>query len=237
MSATPPDGPRLQAGDGTAPASAWALLAAEDLRALAWLHREERSPQVLQSLLESGFPATLSLVAPEQAEVQAMAQALVELEGATGSSASCSADDLAADYADIYLSHALRASPCESVWRDEDHLLLQGPTFAVRNFYRRHGVQVADWRQMSDDHLCHELDFVALLLQRGEPREAARFMQAHLMTWLPDFSERVAMRAATAFYAALAVLTRACCEACQAQLPKVTPLPPLRPSATANQCG
>lgn len=53
-----------------------------------------------------------------------------------------SVDELAADYAAIYLTHALRASPHESVWRDDDHLMLQGPTFAVRAFYRRHGVQV-----------------------------------------------------------------------------------------------
>lgn len=232
MSAQPPGGHKPQDVAGT-----WALLAAEDLRALAWLQCEERHPDVLLALLDSGFPGTLSLVRPDQPEVQSMVQALAGLKSGGGDASTRSANELAADYAAIYLSHALRASPCESVWRDEDHLMLQGPTFAVRAFYRRHGMQVADWRQMPDDHLCHQLNFVAMLLQKGEHREAARFMQAHLMTWLPEYSARVALRAATPFYAALAVLTQASCAACLARLPQVTPLPPLLPLAVPGHCG
>ena len=52
-------------------------------------------------------------------------------------------DDLDADFAGIYLTHALRASPCESVWLDEENLMMQGPSFAVRDCYRRHGLSVA----------------------------------------------------------------------------------------------
>jgi TorA maturation chaperone TorD len=215
----------------------WELLAAEDLRALAWLHQVERSPEVLRAMFESGFPVTLSLVSPDQAESLAMVEALAAMEGDNGTSASNSADELAADFADIYLTYGMRASPFESIWRDEDHLMLQGPTFAVRDFYRRHGIHVSDWRQMSDDHLCHQLNFVALLLQRGERREAALFMKVHLMTWLPDFAERVAMRAATPFYAALAVLTQASCKACLSRLPIVAVMPPVVPAAAVNQCG
>lgn len=237
MSARPRHAQQRQADIGASVTGDWEQLAAEDLRALAWLHHSERSPQVLHALLESGFPMTLSLVSPNQAEVLAMWQALSDLARAAGMSADSGADDLAADFADIYLTHALRASPCESIWRDDDHLMLQGPTFAVRDFYRRHGQQVVNWRQMPDDHLCHQLDFVAVLLQRGERREAARFMQAHLMTWLPDFAERVAMRAATPFYAALAVLTLACCEACLACLPRVALLPPVLPAGASSPCG
>ena len=233
-------GERLTSGESVSQSPlgiAWTLLAAEDLRALSWLHLEDRSPQVLLALFESGFPDTLSLIPSDQAEALAMAQALVDLKGGEGPIAGGHADELAADFANIYLTHGLRASPYESIWRDEDHLMLQAPTFAVRDFYRRHGMQVSNWRKMSDDHLCHQLDFVALLLQRDERREAALFMKMHLMTWLPEFAERVAMRAATPFYAALAAVTRACCEACQSRLPKVTVLPPVVPAkAAASHC-
>ena len=227
-----------------APHPPWQALAAEDLRALAWLHTQERPPEVLAALYASGFPATLTLVGADAAEAQAMDAALRALassrceEDAPGALPASSADELAADYAAIYLTHALRASPHESVWRDDDHLMLQGPTFAVRAFYRRHGVQVPDWRARADDHISHELDFVALLLERGNEREAARFLKTHLLAWLPDFARRVAQRAATPFYAALAALTLAACEGCQQRLPTVAVLPqPVVEGPRPGGCG
>ncbi|MCL2874905.1 MAG: molecular chaperone TorD family protein [Betaproteobacteria bacterium] len=199
-------------------------LAAEDLRTLAWLHVAERSPRVLSELHTSGFPASLMLVPQDDPWLCCMDRALATLAGTPCDDESAelpasSEDDLAADFAAIYLTHALRASPYESVWRDEDHLMLQEPTFAVRAFYRRHGLQATDWRLRADDHLATELEFVSLLLERGELKEAAHFLNSHLMTWLPSFASRVAQRAATPFYAALAGLTLVACEHCLAQLP------------------
>jgi TorA maturation chaperone TorD len=213
--------------------SKWLPTAAEDLRALAWLHACERSPQTLAALYANGFPATLTLVTRHDPWLRCMDAALKALAGAPcddeeqASIPASSEDDLAADFAAIYLTHALRASPHESVWRDEDHLMLQQPSFAVRAFYRRHGLQAADWRQRADDHLVTELEFTALLLERGELKEAARFLNTHLMTWLPSFATRVAQRAATPFYAALAGITLTACENCAALLPAATVLPPL----------
>ena len=223
--------------------ASWTALAAEELRALAWLHAEERGPDVLSALFASGFPATLTLVDAAQPTSQAMQAALRALaagnEGADGIPCS-SADDLAADFASIYLTYALRASPNESVWRDDDHLMLQGPTFAVREFYARHGIKVPDWRERADDHLVHEIEFVAVLLERGEEKEAARFLKTHLLAWLPQFAARVAQRAATPFYAALASLTLASCESCLERLPRVTVIPPVVAGPDANRlagCG
>ncbi|MDR2991015.1 MAG: molecular chaperone TorD family protein, partial [Burkholderiaceae bacterium] len=193
-------------------ADSWPRMAAEDLRALAWLHERERPPRVLAELYANGFPATLTLVAPDDPWLRGMEAALRALadphcDDEQLSVPATSEDELAADYAAIYLTYALRASPNESVWRDEDHLMLQEPTFAVRAFYRRHGVQVADWRRRADDHLVTEREFGALLLEREERKEAARFLKAHMLTWLPELAARVTQRAATPFYAALAGLT------------------------------
>lgn len=218
--------------------SAWHQLAAEDLRALAWLHAEERSPQLLLELKSKGFPDSLALVRANEPASMAMSEALASLSGnGTATPVSC-ADELAADYSAIYLTHALRASPHESVWLDEDNLMLQGPTFAVRDFYRRHGIQATDWRQRADDHLVNELEFVALLLERREDREAALFLKTHLLAWLPLFAERVNQRAATKFYAALANLTLAACEACLEHLPDVVVLPkPQLGTPASGGCG
>ena len=229
-------------GCAAAPIPAFPRLAAEDLRALAWLHASERSPQVLAALYANGFPATLTLVAADDPWLRAMDAALAALFHAhcggpqqePAPLPASSEDDLAADFAAIYLTHALRASPHESVWLDQDHLMLQEPTFAVRAFYARHGVQAADWRQRADDHLTTELEFIALLLEWGQLREAARFLKTHLMAWLPQFAARVSQRAATPFYAALAGLTLAACEHCAARLPQVATLPPVVAGSAAQ---
>lgn len=205
-------------------------MAAEDLHALAWLHARERSPADLLALAAQGFPSSLSLVAPSHPDVTGLEDALLHLIGDGDPQQRRCADDLAADYAAIYLTNALRASPYESVWRDDDQLMMQEPTFAVRAFYGRHGMAVPNWRQMPDDHVAHELEFIAHLLQRYELQQAARFMQSHLMQWLPDFSAAVAQRARTRLYAALAPLTLSCCQHLQERLPRVAVLPPLVPA-------
>lgn len=192
---------------------------AEDLRTLAWLHTTERHPDTWLALHAAGFPQGLVAVPAEGPEILAMCQALVQLRSDAAANPQGTADQLAVDFADIYLTHALRASPYESVWRDEDHLVMQGPTFEVRQFYREHGVVVADRHTMPDDHLSHELEFVARLLDEGKPEVAARFMDSHLMRWLPDFATRVAARAATPVYALLAMLTLRACQNLREHLP------------------
>jgi len=178
---------------------------AQDLRSLAWLHAEERDAVTWLALHRAGFPLGLHLAGGDGS--RAMTEALEALGDARASNPQGLEDRLAADYAAIYLTHALRASPCESVWRDDDHLMLQGPTFAVRDFYRRHGIPPLNWRVMPDDHLVHELCFTAHLLETGEEAAALDFLDRHLLTWLPQFAARVAQRADTPIYAALALLT------------------------------
>ncbi len=185
--------------------------AAEDLRTLAWLHAAERNVATWRALHRAGFPLGLTLAAPGGGGVPGLAQALAQLPGPVDAVAQRADDALAADYADIYLTHALKASPYESVWRDEDHLMMQGPTFAVRAVYRRHGMAVPGWRAMPDDHLAHELDFIAHLLDQGDAAEARQFLDLHLLTWLPAFAGRVAQRARTTVYAGLATLTLEAC--------------------------
>jgi len=191
---------------------------AEDLRLLGWLHTLERDRKILLALAAAGFPEGLVIGASEEAG--AMRDALSGLATAVLNQEALD-DELAADYAAIYLTHAYRASPCESVWRDEDHLAWQGPTFAVRAWYRRYGLAVADWRTLPDDHLAYQLEFVAWLLEKDETEAAARFLDAHLLTWLPDFSCRVAQRAATPFYRALADVTLAAVTGLRRELPTV----------------
>ena len=121
-------------------------------------------------------------------------------------------DDLASDYADIYLTHAYRISPNGSVWLTEEGLERQGPMFDTRSWYRRYGVEVPDWRKRPDDNIVHQLQFLAHLLRTGDPEalaDAARFLDGGLLAWLPEFAARIGARARTPFYRAFARLTHA----------------------------
>lgn len=188
---------------------AFCTACALDLVTLAQLHDRELDEQMVAALRAERFPLGLGLRL-DSAEGREVSDAFADVIDGL-SLASPHGDDLAADFAAIYLTHAIGASPCESVWLDDDGLAMQAPMFEVREAYARRGLHAADWRKRPDDHLVFQLQFVATLLEGdgGEdaPAEAAAFVDAHLMRWLPDFAGRVAHRAATPFYAHLAAYT------------------------------
>jgi TorA maturation chaperone TorD len=209
---------------------------AEDLEQLAMLHDAAPSRGLLDALQESQFPYSLGLrLVSERSEsaqvaiAQALAQMPRPIDDAT-------LDALAVDYANIYLSHVLRASPYESVWFDEEHLERQLPMFQVREYYNRHHVAPADWRKRSEDHIVLQLQFIAHLLtnvtnetEEDVIREAACFMDDHLLRWLPCFAERVDQRCNMRYFAGIGVLTCAYCDELRDVLADVLGEP--RPSA------
>ncbi len=190
--------------------------AVHDLSLFAVLHDAEMSATVIDSLRSSGFPTNLGLQLASGVGRDTLTLLDKALAGLPDVLDQVALDWLAVDYADIYLTHGLRASPCESVWLDDEQLERQGPMFQVRAWYRRHGLGTADWRKRPDDHLVLQLQFLAHLFGQNKCAdplsEAAQFMDEHLLRWLPDFAQRVAKRCATPFYAALALLTMAYCE-------------------------
>lgn len=165
-----------------------------DLRLLADLHATEVTAEKLEELREVAFPGTEGLPQPLPASLL---------------------DDLACDFADIYLNGKFHSSPQESVWIDDEELICQQPMFDVRAWYDRHELAVPDWRKRADDHLVNELLFIAHLLdkaaEQADPQalleETARFMDEHLLRWLLPFAQRVAQRCHTGFYATLALET------------------------------
>lgn len=194
---------------------------AQDLLQLAVLHDRELDAACIGDLQQADFPAGLGLclqsgLASESASV--LNAALVDLGQDPGGAAAV--DELAVDYADIYLNHTLQASPFESVWLDADGLAMQQPMFQVRDWYRRYDIAAEDWRTRADDYLGYQLAFLAYLFTAcgktpdDEPavkvlQDAAIFMDEHLLRWLPQFAQRVARRCTTPFYAGLAMLTAA----------------------------
>ena len=215
---------------------------AGDLRALALLHARELDAERILALWQDAYEDFLGLRLLGEAGRRSLGVFRAGLTDIPSALDAATLDRLAADFADIYLTHALRASPCESVWLDEDGLAMQAPMFDLRAWYAGHGLAVADWRQRSDDHLVYQLLFLAHLLapevidaaQPGEEAdtgsdanlaEAARFLDEHLLLWIDRFAERVASRCQTRLYAGLALLTAAYLDELRDLLAHVTQVP------------
>lgn len=191
-------------------------IVAEDLRMLSVLHAGEPDADLIGVLRDERFPAGLGLRLTSTTGREAcelVAEVLTMLPPDMDRRA---LDELAADYAGIYLNHRIQASPEESVWIDEENLTHQDSMFQVREWYARYGMAAPDWRTRPDDHLVLELEFIGRLLSGDVDRQclqaAARFMDEHLLRWLMDFSERVAARCDTAYFAGIAMLTGTYCE-------------------------
>lgn len=188
---------------------------AQDLELLAALHHAELDTPLLEQLHEADFPSTMGLRLVSEDGYRASALMHDAMAALPLPLAPRLADELAADYAAIYLTYAYHASPCESVWLDQENLGMQAPMFEVRAFYRLFDLVAADWRARPDDHLVLQLQFLAALFRHAHPdamAEAARFLDSHLLRWLPLFAQRVAARCAMPFYAGAASLTAAYCD-------------------------
>jgi putative dimethyl sulfoxide reductase chaperone len=184
-----------------------------DLNFLARLHDREADADLLTFMLRQDPQDWfgLKLAGPEYEEGARLIR--IALAQVSMSPNEGLLDDLAADYAAIYLTHAYRASPCESFWRDEDNLERQEPMFEARAWYEKFGLGAPDWRKRSDDHIAFELQFLALMLSKGSDaaatKGAAEFLKLHPMRWIPDFTRRVVSRCQEPFYAGAALLTLA----------------------------
>jgi TorA maturation chaperone TorD len=203
-----------------------ALALNEDAATLALLHDRELSPEVIASLKAINFPGNLGMVplGEKSRQVFEVMQGAVAILPDFPEPAFM--DNLAADYAAIYLTGALEASPFESFWVSDEHLLCQEAMFEMRELYAEEGLQVPDWRQRQDDHLVFQLQFLDRHLERiavgstAKPgstdpdqwRALAVLLDHHLLRWLPEFARKVSQRCDTAFYAALALLTDVWCQ-------------------------
>ena len=176
---------------------------ADDLAQLIRLHDREIDADVLVALRQVDFPHQLALPATEPVAQQAWANMAAALAGPL------SLDDLAADYAAIYLNNQYASSPYESVWLTDDHLACGAPMFELREIYAAAGWQAADWRQRFDDHLVLQMQYLQRQMSSSavDPENLENFLDDHLGYWFPDFARQVSMRARTAFYAALVELT------------------------------
>lgn len=193
-----------------------ASVLAEDVSTLAILQDRELSPAVLAGLKDLNFPSNLGLLPTDDMSQKAFTMMQEVVASLPTVPDTLFLDELAADFAAIYLTGALGASPYESYWLSDDHLICQDAMFDIRDLYASAGLAVPDWRVRPDDHLVFQLQFIAHLLKKADKdedwRSLASFLDYHLLRWLSDFASRVVSRCDMPFYAALALLTDVWCQ-------------------------
>lgn len=216
----------------TATNQAPAPLAAGDQQALATLadmlallirfHDRELDAEFISGLRDHGMADWLAEVLTDDAGHKAardLAGSLPQPDDADMMEA------LAAEYADIYLTHGYRVAPSGSVWLTEDHLERQLPMFDVRDWYEHYDISVPNWRVRADDHIVHELQFVAFLCghdNRVACEDAARFLDRHVLPWVPEFCRQAEAVVQAQLYSAVMGLTRAVLEQTRDQLQQIT---------------
>ncbi len=186
---------------------------ADDLRLLACLHDAEPDADGLEQLRAQAFQDCLGLKLTSPIGQEGLEIFDAALQALPHPISSDLIDALGAEYANIYLTYAYRASPCESVWFDDDGLERQEPMFQVREWYRKHETATSDPRKRPDDHLVFQLLFVARLIDQAEGedglRGTCRFLDAHLLRWLGQFCGRAASRCQSGYFAGLLLVTGA----------------------------
>lgn len=190
--------------------SGWSAIG-DDLALLARLHDREIDAGLIASL--RAWPvADWFALRLEGEEFEQAAELLKEaLARAPEPMTERALDEMAAEYAAIYLNHTYRISACESFWMGEDGLERQDAMFDVRRCYARLGLRAPNWRVRADDHIAYQLAFLAQVAGAlGDPQigaQVAEFMRQHPLAWIPAFAGRVARRSLSPFYAGTALLT------------------------------
>ncbi|MEW5964644.1 MAG: molecular chaperone TorD family protein [Pseudomonadota bacterium] len=213
--------------------------AADDLAMLVRLH-DDPSPAVIDALATIAPAEWLQLPLRTARADDGRALLADALTAWTGPVPQDASDEIAVDHANIYLLFTYRAAPTESPWRDPEGLERQSPMFDVAAWYRRHGLCAEDRQKRPDDHLVIELQFLAWLIDPAtgpaSPAEAAEFLDRHLLAWVPQFAERVAMRCATPYFAGIALLTAAYLDELRDRLAEHAGLPrPVAPIADGTK--
>lgn len=207
----------LEAGDQQALATL-----ADMLALLIRFHDRELDADFIAGLRSHGMADWLGTVLADDAGRAAAGDLAANLPQPDDAAA---LENLAADYADIYLTHGYRVAPSGSVWLTEDHLERQLPMFDVRDWYEHYDISVPNWRVRADDHIVHELQFVAFLCahdSRVGCEDAARFLDRHVLPWVPEFCRQAEAVVQAPLYVAVMALTRAVLEQTRDQLEQIT---------------
>lgn len=115
------------------------------------------------------------------------------------------------------------AAPYESVYQYPEGMINGKNTSGVSDFYKSYGWESKFSDQIPDDHLGIELLFLTLMIEkylelddkaccREMKLEIARFLNQHILSWVPRWNEDVQKNALSLNYKGIGTLIQACAE-------------------------
>ncbi|MCR4841664.1 MAG: molecular chaperone TorD family protein, partial [Eubacterium sp.] len=139
---------------------------------------------------------------------------LPKSEGVEGLKEKADLDDLAVDFAAVFLgagqTSGNAAFPFESVYTSGKGLVMQEAWSQVKDIMASSGICLeTDDKAIKEDHAACELLYMAYMIERDESISSQKeFFDAHIINWFSRFLADVEQYAKTPFYKALAVLTQ-----------------------------
>ena len=113
-------------------------------------------------------------------------------------------DEITEDYEALFSSPQGRLQPIES---------LSSPTLETvrqnaEDFYTGAGLIIDESYAVVPDHLSLELLFMSYLIENEKSDLEKKFLEQHLMTWVPDYCDEVTKQAKTLFYREIADIVK-----------------------------
>ena len=204
---------------------------ARDAELLTVLNDREPTAELLESLRSASVDDWFGFNAGGEVALRARDLLAASLDAMPVPIDAATLDELAADFAAIYLIHTYRAPPTESPWLDKDQLERQEPMFELAAWYERFGLVAESRQRRSEDHMVLQLQFLAHLFSARNLNdeqcfaEVSRFLDQHLLRWIGDFAERVAARCATPYYCGVVTVTHGYLESLRTYLAENFDLP------------
>lgn len=122
-----------------------------------------------------------------------------------------SPEDIALDFMHIFSGPGEHLSPYESLYNypiGSKPALWGKAAEDAQSFYQAAGLVLDEEANMLPDHISAELLFMSYLAEKKDPELQKRFLDEHVMKWVPQFCDKVTDFAYTTFYKELAWLTK-----------------------------
>lgn len=130
-------------------------------------------------------------------------------------------NDLVLEYTRLFVGPGKHISPYESVYRDNENALWSETTVEVKNFIESSGLEYSSSWAGLPDHIGVELEFMQRITyhekdawSRGDKETTTRclefekkFIDEHLIQWVPLFCDKVKKETRVAFYREMAEFT------------------------------
>lgn len=111
------------------------------------------------------------------------------------------------DFENIFLRHDLHIAPYESLYNYPlgDRPRLWGKAAEeVQTFYITTGIVMDEEINLMPDHISAEMLFMSYLIENGILELQKKFLEEHLVKWIPEYCNELQRHASTFFYKEIA---------------------------------